>query len=125
MDAHSDFPFQSDPMNDTLARALLSDALKAICLTRDYVEPKVSLPALPGWTWYDTGIKIAASIPMDPWAKAFMMRVKAYYGFPGAEDDEALAIMQEEATGEVLADEAEYEVGPSNMTEEEWVTANE
>lgn len=54
--------------------ALLSLALRAICYTRDYVEP--TLPAIDGWEWYDAGKKIAAAIPDDDWAQEFWKRAQ-------------------------------------------------
>jgi len=57
--------------------ALLSDALKAICLTRDYVGED-TLPALEGWSWYDAGKKIADAISEDEWACEFRKRVNRY-----------------------------------------------
>lgn len=55
---------------------LLSTALKAICLTRDYVGED-TLPAIDGWEWYEAGKKIAAAIPDDEWTKEFLYRIKA------------------------------------------------
>ena len=52
---------------------LLSDALRALCFTRDYVgEDK--LPAIKGWDWYDAGMAITKVIPDDKWTKDFIMR---------------------------------------------------
>ncbi len=51
-------------------------ALKAICFTRDYVEPKVSLPPIKGWDWFDAGCALAASIPESEWARQFCIRAK-------------------------------------------------
>ena len=52
---------------------LLSKALMAICLTRDYVGEDM-LPALKGWTWFDVGHEIAKEIPDDEWAHEFYVR---------------------------------------------------
>ena len=49
---------------------LLSLALRAICLTRDYVGER-SLPPIKGWDWFDVGEAIAKAIPDDEWAKQF------------------------------------------------------
>ena len=54
---------------------LLSKALKALCLTRDYVGEDL-LPAIKGWEWYDAGIAIAKQIPNDEWAMQFRLRVE-------------------------------------------------
>ncbi len=54
---------------------LLSDALRAICLTRDYVGDDL-LPPIEGWEWFDTGQKIAKKIPIDEWAAQFKIRVQ-------------------------------------------------
>ena len=54
-------------------KELLSSALKALCLTRDYVGEK-NLPAIDGWEWYDTGKKISLAIPDDPWTNQFALR---------------------------------------------------
>jgi hypothetical protein len=53
---------------------LLSAALKAICLTRDYVGPDV-LPAIDGWEWYEAAKKIAVAIPDDEWVTQFATRL--------------------------------------------------
>lgn len=58
------------------ADVLLDRALRAICLTRDYVLPKVALPALKGWEWYEAGKAIADSRPDDPWSHEFRERVE-------------------------------------------------
>ncbi len=52
---------------------LLSKALRAICLTRDYVGAEM-LPAIEGWEWFDCGKAIAEAIPNDPWARQFWIR---------------------------------------------------
>lgn len=67
---------EEDMLNQPIV-SLLSDALKAICLTRDYVG-EGSLPAIKGWTWYDVGTKIADKIPSDTWAVEFRKRVNQY-----------------------------------------------
>ena len=54
---------------------LLSQALRALCLTRDYVGPAV-LKAMPGWDWYDAGTAISDRIPNDEWAEQFRLRLK-------------------------------------------------
>lgn len=51
---------------------VLSDALKAICLTRDYVGAN-TLPALDGWEWYEAGKAIAKALPNDEWTKQFVL----------------------------------------------------
>lgn len=53
----------------------LSFALRALCLTRDYVGEK-TLPAIKGWEWYDAGVAICKLIPDDPWAAQFQKRIK-------------------------------------------------
>jgi len=53
---------------------LLSQALQALCLTRDYVS--VNLPPIPGWSWYDAGKAIEKEIPEDNWAYQFRCRCK-------------------------------------------------
>jgi len=58
-------------------RRLLSTALKALCLTRDYVGED-TLPAIEGWEWYDAGKKIADVISDDIWAMEFRKRVNTY-----------------------------------------------
>ena len=54
---------------------LKEDALRALCLTRDYVGEWL-LPAIPGWEWYDTGLSLAKSIPESEWSKQFYLRIK-------------------------------------------------
>jgi len=56
------------------SQALLSAALRAICLTRDYVGERL-LPPTAGWEWFDAGRKIAQAIPDDEWAKQFWLRI--------------------------------------------------
>lgn len=51
----------------------LSKALRAICLTRDYVGEK-TLPAIKGWEWYDAGKVVSELIPDDEWAEQFKLR---------------------------------------------------
>ncbi len=53
----------------------LSFALRALCLTRDYVGEK-TLPAIEGWEWHDAGVAICKLIPDDPWAAQFQKRIK-------------------------------------------------
>lgn len=52
---------------------LLSVALRAICLTRDYVGEE-TLPAIDGWEWYEAGKKLADHV-QDEWAGEFRKRV--------------------------------------------------
>ena len=54
-------------------KELLSAALRALCLTRDYVG-EGTLPAIAGWEWYDAGKKISLAIPDDSWAEQFALR---------------------------------------------------
>ena len=42
---------------DPQLSCVLSRALRAICLTRDYVGEEM-LPPIKGWEWYDTGVVI-------------------------------------------------------------------
>lgn len=58
--------------------AALSHALRALCLTRDYVGENV-LPAIKGWDWFDAGRAIAAQIPGDEWVEQFQLRVDAWH----------------------------------------------
>ncbi len=58
------------------ARDALSLALRALCLTRDYVGEEL-LPPLEGWDWYDAGEAICRLIPDDEWAGQFRLRVEA------------------------------------------------
>lgn len=53
---------------------LLDESVKAICFTRDYVEPKVSLPPIQGWSWFDICKKIEKIIPDSKWIKEFNKR---------------------------------------------------
>jgi len=53
---------------------LLSQALRAICLTRDYVG-ETKLPALNGWEWYEAGKKLADHLDDDVWSIEFKKRV--------------------------------------------------
>jgi dCMP deaminase len=55
-------------------KKVLSKALKALCLTRDYVGEK-TLPAIKGWEWFDACIEIVELIPEDEWAVQFWTRV--------------------------------------------------
>ena len=56
---------------------LLSKALRALVLTRDYVDPTGELlPPIDGWEWYDAGKSIAEAIPQDQWAKQFWLEVE-------------------------------------------------
>ncbi len=54
--------------------ALLSDSMRQICLTRDYVGPE-TLPAIDGWEWYEVAKKIAIVIPDDKWTTQFAARL--------------------------------------------------
>jgi len=53
---------------------IMSESLKGICLTRDYVGEAL-LPAIEGWSWYDAGKALAERIPTDSWATEFWLRV--------------------------------------------------
>jgi len=53
---------------------LKEQALKALCLTQDYVG-YACLPAIKGWEWYDSGLSLAESIPQSEWAAQFYLRV--------------------------------------------------
>lgn len=57
-----------------MSNATLSKALKALCLTRDYVGNDV-LPAIDGWEWFDAAKAISREIPKDDWVKEFSLRV--------------------------------------------------
>lgn len=57
--------------------ALLSVALRAICLTRDYVGEE-TLPAIDGWEWYEAGKKLADHLDGDEWSGEFRKRVNRY-----------------------------------------------
>ena len=67
-----------EPRNASVAElnALLSQALRALCLTRDYVGAGL-LPAIDGWEWYDAGKKLADHL-QDEWTKEFQMRANRY-----------------------------------------------
>lgn len=58
---------------DSSPSPLFSRALRAICLTRDYVGEDL-LPAVDGWEWYDAGKALAKEIPDDVWAEEFRKR---------------------------------------------------
>ena len=54
--------FRERKLNETLLdmtaerdryKALIRDGIQAFAFTRDYVQPKVDLPAIEGWSWYD------------------------------------------------------------------------
>jgi hypothetical protein len=62
-------------MMDKEIEELLENALKAICLTVDYILPYIELPAIEGWEWYDAGKAIALKIPDSEWSKQFWVRV--------------------------------------------------
>ena len=53
----------------------LSRALRAICLTRDYVGEQL-LPPIEGWEWFDAGKIISEQIPNDEWTEQFKLRVE-------------------------------------------------
>jgi len=53
---------------------LKEQALRALCLTRDYVGAKL-LPSIKGWEWYDSGLALAESMPDSEWSKQFYLRV--------------------------------------------------
>ena len=57
-----------------LKNIALSKALRAICLTRDYVGEQL-LPAIKGWEWYEAGKLISKQIPDDEWVQEFNKRV--------------------------------------------------
>ena len=75
------------PMNSTertpesglSSHALFSLALRAICITRDYVGEKL-LPAVEGWEWYVAGRALAEAIPNDEWAEQFRLRTQTRRG---------------------------------------------
>ncbi len=56
---------------------VVDTALKAICLTRDYVGPD-KLPATGGWEWFDAGNALCSLVPDCEWAKQFQLRVDEY-----------------------------------------------
>ena len=56
-------------------KEVLSKALRAICLTRDYVGEEY-LPPIEGWEWFDAGNMIKELIPDDEWVKQFDLRVQ-------------------------------------------------
>ena len=54
--------FRERKLNETLLdmtaerdryKALIRDGIQAFAFTRDYVQPKVDLPAIEGWPWYE------------------------------------------------------------------------
>lgn len=49
-------------------QAVAAQAVEALRLTREYVEPRVRLPALPGWSWFDAtnAYLVAAGEPPLP-----------------------------------------------------------
>lgn len=55
--------------------SILSEALQALCLTRDYVGEDV-LPAIDGWSWFDAAKSISKAIPSDEWVTQFAYRAK-------------------------------------------------
>jgi len=64
----------SETKKESELKVLLAVALRALCLTRDYVGEK-TLPAIDGWDWYDAGKTIAKTIPDSIWADEFWNRV--------------------------------------------------
>lgn len=58
-------------------RPLLSQALRSLCLTRDYVGEDL-LPAIDGWEWYEAGKALSSAIPNDEWAEEFRKRVDIF-----------------------------------------------
>ena len=72
----------------------LSRALRALCLTRDYVGEKM-LPPKEGWEWYDAGKVIAEIIPDDEWAEQFRIRA-------------GLVVSPLDALKKALTDDPEY-----------------
>jgi hypothetical protein len=64
-------------VDESELNAILSMALRAICLTRDYVGEE-TLPALDGWEWYDAGRKLANHLDGDVWSNEFRKRVNRY-----------------------------------------------
>lgn len=73
---NSDTPTAPTPLS---AAPLFSLALRAICLTRDYVGEKL-LPAVKGWDWFDAGTALAEAIPNDEWAEEFRKRTESRRG---------------------------------------------
>jgi hypothetical protein len=67
------------PESGLSSHDLFSRALRAICLTRDYVGEKL-LPAVEGWEWYDAGRALAEAIPEDEWAEQFRLRTQTRRG---------------------------------------------
>ncbi len=58
------------------ARVVLSRALRAICLTRDYVGEE-RLPPIAGWEWFEAGKMISDILPGDEWSEQFKLRIKS------------------------------------------------
>ncbi len=54
---------------------VLSLALRALCLTRDYVGERL-LPAVDGWEWYEAAKAISVIIPEDEWVLQFARRIE-------------------------------------------------
>lgn len=42
--------------------AAARQAREALSLTREYVAPKVELPAVPGWSWYDATLALDTAL---------------------------------------------------------------
>lgn len=60
-----------------LAKKMLRRAVRAMCLTRDYVGEDM-LPARPGWEWYDTCSAIVGNFDIGDWGEDFRIRVNLY-----------------------------------------------
>jgi hypothetical protein len=56
------------------SKILLSKALRAICIMREYCPER--MPATEGWEWFDVGSEISKAIPHDEWAREFRSRVE-------------------------------------------------
>lgn len=69
---HAEWEKRAEGSNSALI-GLLSGALKALCLTRDYVGGQ-SLPVVDGWEWYEAGKAIAKELPNDAWTMEFVLR---------------------------------------------------
>ena len=57
---------------DSKTEKVLSNALKAFCLTYDYVG--TYLRPLPGWEWHDSCKEISEIIPNNKWKEEFEQR---------------------------------------------------
>jgi hypothetical protein len=47
-------------------RGVLTQVRQEIIWTREYVEPKVALPAIAGWSWFDAVSRIDAALADAP-----------------------------------------------------------